>query len=285
MDSNLDESMDADMEKFLSKSTAIANSPSLRLVLQIARYQLNEKYRIPFLEFHHHVTEAQPEYIKELRDNPRKEYWYSTLVSGILDNVQSSFSCVQYHEDRLRLVESNIMDVVHQSNLAQLLGETSMGVGGASILDFEYQAYVLAYRRCLDQFARAIAAFFKNKCQSFKKFPDFLEKQKPQDVAKALSKVHAKYAKEFGFVFSTDEVSSVRDRIAHYEFVPAGVLNISARGVYLVGGGEELNMCGVEKATLTDSISIRTEVLYQCIEEMIRTFISSVSLWEGNKLA
>ncbi|WP_152667587.1 hypothetical protein [Pseudomonas ogarae] len=59
-------------------------------------------------------------------------------------------------------------------------------------------------------------------------------------------------------------------------------MNISAVGIVLVGGGENLNLNG-DRNTLTETLSKKTDLLYECIAETIRAFIESASKWENNK--
>lgn len=248
----------------------------------IAGHELHEKYKTGFLEFHRYITNPQPDFITKLRSDPKKEHWYHLMVNGVLGNVQRSFSCVLYHQGRLSNVEAELMTAIRGYNLHDKLGAATMGLGDSSILDFEYQAYVLAYRRCLDQFAGAMAAFFKNKYSSFRTLPAFLARRKPETVARLISDIHGKYVEHFEFVLSEGGVTSVRDRLAHYEFVPAGCVNISARGVVLVGGGENLNLNG-DNSSLTEILSKKTDILYECIAEIIQSFIQSTSKWEVSK--
>lgn len=278
--------MDDGMRNFLAESLARYFDPQFQSCMSaiktIAGYELQEKHKAGFLEFHRYITDPQPNFISELRSDPKREHWYHLLVNGVLGNVQRSFSCVLYHQDRLANVEASLMKVIGKYNLSESLGASTWGLGDTSILDFEYQAYVLAYRRCLDQFAGAMAAFFKNKYSSFRTFPAFLARRKPQEVALSISDIHKKYVEHFEFVLSEGGVTSVRDRIAHYEFVPAGCVNISAVGIVLVGGGENLNLNG-DRNSLTETLSKKTDLLYECIAETIRAFIESASKWENNK--
>jgi hypothetical protein len=177
------------------------------------------------------------------------------------------------------------MQVLQDHKIKGLPENGSLGLGGTSVLDFEYQAYVLAFRRCLDQLACALAAFFKNKYSSFRTLPHFLGHRKPREVAQKLANVHAKYVNNFEFVLSEGGVTSVRDRIAHYEFVQAGCFNLSTRGVVLVGGGENLNLPGGTARTLTETLQSKSSSLQQCIAEMIEVFVEEVANWEADNVS
>ncbi|HXU92491.1 MAG TPA: hypothetical protein VFP33_02420 [Gallionella sp.] len=279
--------MDEQMQGFLINSLGMFFSSEMQACLakvrETAGYDLSSEHKVPFLAFHKFITDPQPDFISRLRADPQKEHWYHALVNGILGNVQGSFSCVLYHQERVTHTERALMQVLQDYKIKRLPENGSLGLGGTSVLDFEYQAYVLAFRRCLDQLACALAAFFKNKYSSFRTLPHFLGHRKPREVAQRLSDVHAKYVNSFEFVLSEGGVTSVRDRIAHYEFVQAGCFNLNTRGVVLVGGGENLNLPGGTARTLAETLQNKSSSLQQCIAEMIEVFVEEVTKWEANK--
>jgi hypothetical protein len=252
----------------------------LNEIQEVAGYDLSEEKRKAFLAFHNHITNPQPNYITLLRNDPKKEYWYHQLVNGVLGNTQSSFACVRYHLENLKKIESDIIKSIEGKKYKEALGSSTMALGNTRIWDFEYQAYVLAYRRCLDQFAGSLAAFFKNKYSSFRTLPDFLAKRKPQEVASSLIELHSKHTKNFEFVLSEGGVISVRDRIAHYEFVQAGTINLSSRGLIFVGGGENLNLNFEANALLSEILEEKTIALHNCLSEMIYCYINEVARWQ-----
>lgn len=280
--------MDEQMQSFLINSLNMFYSSEMQTCLakvrEIAGYELSAKNKTPFLTFHKFITDPQPDFISKLRADSKKEHWYHALVNGVLGNVQGSFSCLLYHQERVAQTEHALMDVLQAHDIKGLPTNGTLSLGGTSVLDFEYQAYVLAFRRCLDQLACSLAAFFKNKYSSFRTLPNFLGHQKPREVASKLAEVHAKHISNFEFVLSEGGVTSVRDRIAHYEFVQAGCFNLSTRGIVLVGGGESLNLPGSAAKTLTDTIQFKSNSLHQCITEMIDVFVQEVAKWEADAL-
>ncbi|MGF6162726.1 hypothetical protein ABIE16_002012 [Pseudomonas sp. 2725] len=278
--------MDADFLKFLEDVDACKSNPDYQACFEAVKStsirELEGKYNDPFHEFF--IYAHSSEFISELRRDPKKNHWYLLLVNGIQSNVKYSFSCLLYHQKQLESIENNILNIFKQYDLPKIMGRMQTGVGSPSTLDFEYQAYVLSYRRCLDQFARAIAAYFKNACTSFRTLPKFLESKKPQEVAKAISTVHEKYLDAFKFVLSEDRAApSVRDRIAHYEFVSGGFFNVSSRGVFLLGGGEDLNSHKIEEVSLAQTLDRKTEALYHCIQETLKAFIEAATIWEATE--
>jgi hypothetical protein len=52
---------------------------------------------------------------------------------------------------------------------------------------------------------------------------------------------HAGYASKFDTFLGNRTDRSTRDKIAHYLSVPAGCLNVTADGIFFVGGGENLD--------------------------------------------
>lgn len=266
---------------------SVETQACFQVVREVTGFEMEAHLKEPFLKFHRYVTDPQPDCITKLRDNEKKgDYWYHQFVNGILGNVQQSFLCVLYHQGRLLAVEAELM-----SRLASLgeipLKNSMLGISGTHVLDFEYQAYVMAYRRCLDQLSTALSAFFKERISSFRSLPKKLARKRPLEVVKAIANSHGKYISVFEFVMSEDGAPSVRDRIAHFEFVPAGTLNIRADGAVLIGGGENLGfeqISGPEEVELAKAINKKTLSLHSCISEMLNEFIQSVAAWEhGNK--
>lgn len=280
--------MDEQTKDFLLDSLNMYFSPEMQACLAqvkaIAGYEPSEEYKVPFGNFNQFITVPEPNFISKLRADPKRECWYLALANGILGNVQGSYNCALYHQDRVAHIEHTLMQVLREHNIKELPQNGCAAIGGTPVLDFEYQAYVLAFRRCLDQLAWALAAFFKNKYSSFRTLPKFLERQKPKEVANKLINVHAKHVDNFEFVLSENGVKSVRDRIAHYEFVQAGSFNVSIKGVVLVGGGENLNLLGDTKRTLTEILQSKSSSLQQCITEMLEVFIEEVAKWEANNV-
>jgi hypothetical protein len=79
---------------------------------------------------------------------------------------------------------------------------------------------------------------------------------------------------------SGDEGTSVRDRIAHYEFVEAGSVTVSADGIMLFGGGENFML---DSCNMTNALHKKTEALHSCITEVLSTFIRTSATLEANK--
>jgi len=85
---------------------------------------------------------------------------------------------------------------------------------------------------------------------------------------------------------SSVEKRSVRDKIAHYEWVTAGTINLNRHGFILLGGGEGLNLTMDHNiARLTEALAERVRMLKACIDEMMRVFVAEARVWEEARAA
>jgi hypothetical protein len=238
-----------------------------------------------FRVFHDFITNPQPRFITEWRASPRDEKWYIALVEGVNGATRNAYACVAYHLQRLSDLETDVMERISKRNYAPALANNStIALGNTLIWDFEYQAFVFAYRRCLDYLTLGFAAFFKHDFDSFNKLPKSLRNKKPQNVADALAEVHKKHCANFDFVMSAGGRKSVRDRIAHREWVSAGVINLSSRGFILAGGGEALPFKReYNTASLAEALALRVQMLKACIDEMLTVFVTEAKAWEATR--
>jgi hypothetical protein len=245
-------------------------------IREIANYDIPEPYPAPFLRFHSFITAPQPGYISVWRSDEKLERnWYHGHVNGILGNVRGALAAAHYHKANLAALEDAVTNALAASDYADRLGNSTMGLGGTRKLDFEYQAFVLACRRALDYLAGALADYFKTESNNFRSLPKSLAKKTPSDVVEAIRAAHARHVGDLDYIMAEGR-KSVRNRIAHYEFVAAGVINLSRRGFVLFGGGEELGMPqGATEARLQDVLSGRLERLHACVADMIDSFVDA----------
>jgi hypothetical protein len=241
----------------------------------VADFDIREADRAPFLRFHAFVTDPQPSYVTAWRIEEKSERkWYHSHVGG-MGNVRSALGAAHYHRLQLASLEDEVAKVLTESDFARRMGDATMAVGGTRKLDYEYQAFVLACRRSLDYLAGALSSYFKTEINNFRKLPKSLEKRRPASVVVAISAAHARHVEDLAFIMDEGRAST-RNRIAHYEFVAAGVINLTARGFVLAGGGEELlpSRDGPQPR-LQDVLSTRLERLHACITDMIDSFIAA----------
>lgn len=271
----------SDTDAFRKMNDALSSPAILgcmAVIESIAGFKLSASDRQPFLYFHNYLTNPQPTFVTTWRADPNLEKWYRRFADGFLTDVQNAFACVLYHHGRLKAIENAVVENIEKFNYRQVIGSNStIALGNTLVWDFEYQAFILAYRRCLDYLARALCTYFKNDFHSFRKLGGFLENLKPASVSHSLLPVHAKYSPLFEFVLSEGDRKSVRDKISHYEYVPVGVINLSQRGFVLAGGGEQLGLTGMAgPVMLSEVLDTHVGNLRACVREMIFRFVDSI---------
>ncbi|MEJ7607537.1 MAG: hypothetical protein WKF37_15035 [Bryobacteraceae bacterium] len=125
---------------------------------EVLAFDLPEADCKSFLLFHDFITNPQPQFISEWRASPREEKWYHALVEGLNGATRKAYACVLYHFQRLSDLESEVMNKISKRNHMGVLGNaTGVGIGNTLIWDFEYQAFIFAYRQCLDYLTRGLA--------------------------------------------------------------------------------------------------------------------------------
>lgn len=248
---------------------------SIQVIKQAAHHDINDEMAKPFLAFHACMTNPQPDFVTAWRADPKREHRYHQLVNGVLGNVRGALAAVTYHHANLKAIEAEIRTQLAKIDFQSALGNSTVGLGGTQKLDFEYQSYVLAYRRCLDYLTRALSAYFGRDAHSFRRMDRGLGGVRQVAVAQALLDVHARYQEPFRFVLGVGGNISLRDRIAHMDFVGAGCFNLSRFGVGLVGGGEDLSPWFKDNSPLSSILDRRTELLHNCIAEMLGTFFTA----------
>lgn len=252
----------------------------LSAVESIVGFKLAEVDRQPFLYFHNFISNPQPAFITAWRANPKLEQWYHRFVNGFLGDVQNALACVLYHHGRLKAIENSVIEIVEKLDCAGVLQNSTIALGNTLVWDFEFQAFVLAYRRCLDYLTRAICTYFRQEFHSFRRLDSFLGKAKPNSVARPLIPIHEKYSLLFQFALSEgNRKKSLRDTISHYTYLPVGVINlVGKRGLMLAGGGgEQLGVSqlpGGEK--LSDVLDRHVDNLRGCIREMVYQLVDSI---------
>ena len=148
----------ADMDAAFFSSEMQACLAGIR---QIAHFDITPNQAQPFLRFHHFINSPRPQFISQWRAEPKLKRWYHSLVNGVLGDVRSALAAVEYHRANVVRIETELGEFLETVDYKKVMLPGSMVGGGSSgRLDFEYQAYVIAYRRCLDYLTRALASYF-----------------------------------------------------------------------------------------------------------------------------
>ena len=259
-------------------------NPTLQLcfaeINRIAGFPLTAAQRGSFLRYHAYITgEPRPAYISRLRGSGSRWQAHS---DGILGNTQNALASVYYHLANIERIESGVEAVIESSCVRDRPGKLLAAGGNPIALDSEYQAFILAVRRCLEYLARSLTAYFMSESHSFTRFGKFLKTAKPAAIAAALSQTYARHVVHFAFVLSESARRSTRDQISHYEFVPAGVINITTHGVVLAGGGENLLPSkSARPLPLRDVLQQHASNLQKCIDDFLDTFVTASRTYEA----
>ena len=249
-----------------------------RTIYEILGYDIPEERASSFQRFGQFVSTRQLELLAPWRGQhlKAKRKWFFGCYAGISVHVRGALAAAHYHADRLREVQAQVNVVLAEPRVKQLLANSGFGPGYPRALDIEYQGFILAIRRCLDYLACALACFFLREADSFRTFPKSIAKTRFPEVAAALTEAHARHVPQLNFVLAAGR-QSVRHRIAHYEFVSAGSVNIRSDGIFLVGGPENINWPpGSRTTSLNNALDNRIDSLHACVDDMIDTFLQAV---------
>jgi hypothetical protein len=243
----------------------------------IAGYELPVEVRKDFLSFHKFITDPVPSYIAKWRASPTTEHWYHRHVNGILGDVQSAVRRVFYHRSRMMEIEHALLRAIENVDYRSRLGNAVIALGHTPKWDFEYQGFVLATRSALDYLRRALSAYFHDKSHSYNSWPKALRHPKAPALAQALLNTYE--AQQDGLFYLKQNQSGVarRDQIAHHGHVSPATINLTARGLILVGGGEDLAFNReVPIQSLGAIIDDRVDCLVSTIDAFLATFITEV---------
>lgn len=239
--------------------------------------EVSKDQRYGFTLFHDYFTNPQPDWVTELRANGRSQKWYLRLAEGLFGHTQGARRAVEYHLSRIDEIESEVENYLGRQDLSKIPKGVCHAIGNTQKLDVEYHAFVFAYRRTLEYFAAGVAAYFKSECNSFKGLPNILERPKaPIEITAPLQRLYNEHKPQFEFVLShEDGHRSVRDTISHYEFVSAGIFNLTCEGFRLIGGAEKLALSDTP-SRLRDVLGGRVASLDAYLNESLVAFTEAL---------
>lgn len=225
-----------------------------------------------------------PAHIEKWSRDAKHKKWVRRHRDGISIHVKNAITCAWYHQQNLAKYQADVQQIYITTEAARSLKDRGFTVGALPKWDAEYQAFVLAARRALDYLARALAAYFQNDHNSFRKLPVLLASVQPQSVASALAAVHSKHLPRLDYLLSEGAKKSVRDLISHYEHVSAGCLNVNDQGFTMAGGGEKSRLRDNGYRTdggLGNVILSRATDLNNCVAELLNVFVSEAAKVES----
>lgn len=260
-------------------------SDAISEIAEVADFDMSDAANKPFVNFIEWIN-TRPEFIVYWRSDPVTERrHYLRFMSG-LEAARDGYRAAVYHLERLRTMEDQVHAILAKFDFAKSVPPGSVaGIGNPRRWAFEYQAYVLAYRRALDGLSWGLSTYFKAEQSSFKQFAKTLSKHHPAPVGRALAEACNRHLEHFDFVIGTERGQSVRDRIAHRESVQAGYINVGPFGFRIVGGGENLGFPDFnDTRRLADVLENRLLALHTCLSDLLRIFREAVTAYDAGDL-
>jgi hypothetical protein len=160
-----------------------------------------------------------------------------------LGHALEGLAVANYHVERVAELEAGITATIQ--SLDDPPPSSSVGFRSRK-LDAEYQAFVFALRRAIEYFAAAVAAYFKTNCSRIRNVRAAIEGCEPHERSAGAATAIQKGLSRLPDVLTQGNARSIRDRMAHWEFVAAGSLQAvwdetgRLRVTGIAGGGEEL---------------------------------------------
>ena len=235
----------------------------------IAGFSLPPSIKVLFENHHRHCfDEPCPDFTKGWGTESPNWQWQKLHHESILGSAQSATAAVFYHCENLLRMEREVLSFRDIDRLIQLMDRSAIGGGNTQKLDFEYHAFVFAYRRTLDYLSRGVAALVKEKCKSYNKLPTSLQNHSKKPWVRQIIDMHSQYASRLETFVHPARGHSTRDRITHYLHVPAGCLNVNAQGIFFAGGGENLEPTNRLGDVIGEYVHTLRDVLTECFSSM-----------------
>ena len=269
-----------DAAAFIS-SLAIVLNPLLHRcggeIAACADFVISGEQERPFVDLIKWINE-RPNFIVVWRSSPDLENTkYRRFMSG-LKHARNAFRAVGYHLQNLTSIENEISNILSRYNLsANVPTGSAHSLGPTLKWDFEYQAFVLQYRACLEYLTIGIGTYFDSEVKSFPKFQQVLEQSNNSTVAETLLPVWRNAVVQFKFI------ASVRDQLAHHGAIPAGTINVTSKGYRYIGGGEDMGIADRDdNRGLAERLDARMIELGEFVSICLSTFQTAVIAAECN---
>jgi hypothetical protein len=257
-------------------------SKLLQRVQNLLGYDIPKERSAPFDRIGQLVISGQFESFVAWRGQHRNEKrkWFFGCYGGLSVHVRGALAAAHYHFERICELIAAVESIIAEPEMKGVLANAGGGIGYPWRLEIEYHAMIFACRRSLDYLACALACAFMRESDSFRTFPKSIARVKstPQ-IAAALTEAHARHFNKLDFILAEGR-RSVRNRIAHWEFVSVGSMNISAEGFFFIGGPESLNWPPGTKtsppARLDVALAARLDTVHACVADMIETLARGI---------
>jgi hypothetical protein len=262
----------AQMLRMMLDPAMLAAGAKLRAIADIDVPPSDTQIFSSFVEW----INTRPKFIAHWRDDPVREQRDYPRFMALSDHVRDAYTAVYYHLNRVEELEEKVRRVLEEYRFSDFMVSGSVAtLGRMRVADIEYQGFIFAYRRCLDYLSTGVSTYFGTHCSSFRELGKKLPKWAPQSVAHTIHDCYTRHRQQFDFVMADERGKSVRDRLAHREFVQAACVNVSKSGFRLVGGGEELGIRGND-VHLAQALHIRVDALRAFLGDFYVTFQNAV---------
>lgn len=244
-----------------------------RRVTPIVSYRLDPAFLVAFTRFLNFVHNEPTSQLFE-RWAADSEKWRQRLVDGLTSHTRESLGIAAYHAGRIRFLDDAVVSALQDLPLAHNEG---VACGDTTVMNAEYQAFILACRRCLDQMSWALTAALKEDCSSFRRLGKTLRKNRIPEMTVPLTATYDKHERKFhGWLFSREDGKpAIRDDLAHRKSTSAGTLNVSRNGVTFFGmDSPEPRFSERRISDVAESLFLD---LHLCVEEMIDDLTASFS--------
>jgi hypothetical protein len=222
--------------------------PLFAAMERIAGFELPATAKNKFLAFHTAVTRTPrlPVLVRLTIEGGSRRDWLQPFINAGLGHVQEGLAASYYHVANVDSIEREIINLASVT-LGELKIPRYSGVGGGNTrrLDFEYQAFVFALRRSMEYFAVSVGTFFKRPVHRIRALANSLEQAEPLELSQRVqTRLNESLQSLSDLLPPADNERAVRDQLAHWKAVAAGVFNISAGpdGTFIgiAGGGENI---------------------------------------------
>jgi hypothetical protein len=196
-------------------------------VLEVVDFALPEEVAARFNRIEVEIRAKPPAVARLVRKEGDRRNWYLTFGNGVVWSVREGLGASHYHAANAADLEERVVQAA-ADELAKLEPPDWPSVKPiwTRKLNYEYQAYRFALRRTLDYLAVAVCAFFKQECNSIngvsKALKNASEELERRDcVVARVSRARDDLEDIIGI-----GKMSLRDEIAHWEAVDAGIFKI-----------------------------------------------------------
>ncbi len=172
--------------------------------------------------------------------------WLQLFRISATWDVQHGLAASAYHFWRASTIESEIARVGLEMLPRLGLPINAGGCGGnTNMLDFEYQAFAFSLRRTLEYLAVAVGAYFKCDAHSIRDLTRTIRSKAPLQRSAQVSTLIDDGLENLRDVLPLEATApkSVRDRLAHWTAVGAGVLHYYHKSdgyeISVLGGGDD----------------------------------------------